>query len=766
MKRRSASCVGWRWTGGDVQVKSGGGAGASGGFTFQHRVAAWLATRMLGEASLGLQEIEQSTPTFLQCEAGQPVDDIVLRTRADGYVFLQAKAGALRLSGKASSELGKAIAQFVAQYRAGRPGGAALDSRRDRLVLAVGPACSQAIALSLPKVLHRIRGQPGEEPLTNFANSDEERRAISSVLGHVNRCWRSLAGMDPSNAEIRGMLSLIEIRTFSLDAGGADEHTAKDLLRTGVLEDPIQADAAWDRLVTSCAQFTAERLGGDTGRFQALLSEAGVRLRAAPSYRQDIERVRSHSQTTASLLRRFSFIRQDSKEVKVRRKSTEELARTISGGSLVVVGEPGAGKSGALYDVSEKLLAGGHDVILLAADRSVAPSLGALRQTLGLEHEVLDVLRSWPGSGAGFLVIDGLDAARQESAGRTLRDLIRLVMEQKSRWRVLASVRRFDLRHSAELQDLFRCEGPPVVAPELREKEFESLSHLNIPVLDDTEVAQLAEQSQALASLIGAAPLELKRLLRVPFNLHLLADLLNSGVPIAELVPVRSQIELLERYWKARVKLWNGSDDGLSDAREAVLRMACEAMVESRALQVERSRVARADTSVALTQVLSSQVLQEDEIADTLKFAHHVLFDYAVARLLLRGPVDRLVESLEGDPDLIIVIRPSIVLHFQYLWVADPQREAFWKATFATIASETLPEIVKLVGPSVAAELGTSVGDFEILRANSRAAEEQEASVAERAVMHLMGALLAKNPDELIGTNAGPWCALVEALSQ
>ncbi len=438
----------------------------------------------------------------------------------------------------------------------------------------------------------------------------------------------------------------------------------------------------------------------------------------------------------------------------------------IPGCSLVVVGEPGAGKSGALYDVSEKLLAGGYDVILLAADRSAAPSLGALRQTLGLEHEVIDVLRSWPGSGPGFLVIDGLDAARQESAGRTLRDLIRLVVGLKSRWRVSASVRRFDLRHSAELQDLFRREGPPVVAPEFREKEFESLSHLNIPVLHETEIAQISEQSLALASLIGAASLELKRLLRVPFNLHLLADLLSSGVPIAELVPVRSQIELLGRYWKARVKLWNGSDDGLSDAREAVLRMACEAMVESRALQVERSRVARAETSVALSQVLSCQMLQEDETADTLKFEHHVLFDYAVARLLLRGPVDKLVERIESDPDLTIVIRPSIVLHFQYLWIADPEREPFWKATFATIASDRLPEIAKLVGPSVAAELGTSVGDFEILRSTTRAAEEQQVSVAERAVVHLMGALLAKNPDELLGTNTGPWCGLLEALSR
>lgn len=100
---------------------------------------------------------------------------------------------------------------------------------------------------------------------------------------------------------------------------------------------------------------------------------------------------------------------------------------------LHVVGEPGAGKSGALHDVTDRLLETGVDVVLLAADRAAASNLGALRQSLGLEHEIVDVLESRPGSGPAFPIVDGLDAARAESAGRTLRDLIRLVIQDATR---------------------------------------------------------------------------------------------------------------------------------------------------------------------------------------------------------------------------------------------------------------------------------------------------------------------------------------------
>jgi len=54
-------------------------------------------------------------------------------------------------------------------------------------------------------------------------------------------------------------------------------------------------------------------------------------------------------------------------------------------------------------------------------------------------------------------------------------------------------------------------------------------------------------QSPELKVLIEQAGPKLKELLVVPFNLRLLADLLNKGVDVEELTPIRTQLELLEK---------------------------------------------------------------------------------------------------------------------------------------------------------------------------------------------------------------------------
>lgn len=748
-----------------------GGAAASGGFSFQHQVSAWLATRILGEASLVFSELEQSIPVFLKCESGQVVDDILLKTANGGLVFFQAKSGALNLSQRPGSEFAKALSQFVGQFLIGRSrkdqkDEEPLNSDRDRLVLTVTPECSASIRLHLRNTLLILRGLAAEEPIANASVNEAERNALSILLNHTTRIWKESTEKNPTDAEIKRFLSLIEIQTLAVEVGGSDEYVAKDLLRSTILADSSQAENAWDRLNAVCARFAAERSGGDARRLQALLSESGIRLRAVPSYRNDIEHLRAHSRTTASLLERFSFIQLGSQRIKIRRRSTAELENIIGQSSMIVVGEPGAGKTGALHDVAERLLEKGADLVFLAADRSAASNLGALRQSLGLEHEIVDVLESWPGSDPAYLIVDGLDAARAESAGRTLRDLIRLVVQHKGRWRVLASVRRFDLRHSTELQELFRRDKPSQLPATLEDKEFDSLSHLKVPVLDDLEIGQISQESERLGSLVAGAGSELKSLLRVPFNLRLLADLLNAGIKVDELVPIKTQIELLERYWKERVKLRSGSDDGFGDAREAVLRQTCELMVELHTLRIERALIARVETSEVLSQLLSSQVLEEEQTTDILNFEHHVLFDYAVAKLLLRGPYEKLAQRLENDPDLAIIVRPSLVLHFHYLWMIDQSREIFWKVVFGILANDKVPEIGKLVGPSVAGDLGWKLSDFERLYSNISVSEVEKPTPPDKALVYLIGALLAKSPDDLLGSNAGPWCALLERLAK
>ena len=431
---------------------------------------------------------------------------------------------------------------------------------------------------------------------------------------------------------------------------------------------------------------------------------------------------------------------------------------------------PGAGKSGALHDLVQELRDEGRDVVFLAVDHFAARSLGEIRQELGIDHDLTEILANWPGTTPAFLVIDALDAARAEPAVRTIRDLIRVIVGQQGRWHVVASIRKFDLRYSQELKQLF-AGGPPTTLEEFADPEFHSIRHLNVPRLSDEELAQIGHQSPELQQLIDGAPQELRELLRIPFNLRLMAELLGAGIAPADLTPIRTQLELLDRYWSHRVI----RSDGQGDAREGVLRRACEEMVKARALRVDRSYVAEPTLSALLTDLLSTQVLTEWQPSEALApdryvltFSHHVLFDYAVERLLLRGTPEALVKRLTDDPELVIVVRPSLVLHFQHLWTADPRRAQFWHLVFQIIRAESIPEIGKLIGPAVGAERVDTLFDLEPLCTAIESTSQATVTAAEQALRHLVGALLAAIPTEqsLVGPDAGPWCDLLERVSR
>jgi hypothetical protein len=372
------------------------------------------------------------------------------------------------------------------------------------------------------------------------------------------------------------------------------------------------------------------------------------------------------------------------------------------------------------------------------------------------------VLKNWEDEGPGFLVVDALDAARSEAAAQTFYDLISLTLQFPRRWRVVASIRRFDLRHHTRLQHLF--EGRPPT--EYSSAEFNNLNHFNVPLLSAEEWLQIPSQSPELAKLFVEAGESLRSLLLVPFNLRLASEMLGSGVTVESLTPIQTQIGLLDRYWQERVV----RKDYESDAREAVLLRVVEAMVNARSLRVSRRDVVDPSLSRALNQVLSSHILTEWEsqagaVVDrsVLTFAHHVLFDYAAAYLLFRGTPQSLIQRLESDTDLVLAVRPSIVMHFQHLWLLDSA--SFWDTYLLLLRSEQIPEIGKLVSASVAVEFMREVESFAPLIRALSSEDVRQRELAEKAYRHVTGGLLVLaapiSITSVIGSTAPPWVELL-----
>jgi hypothetical protein len=745
----------------------GGGAATAAGMNFQSLGAAWYAVGILAEDEMAppLGLAAGTRLEWLMSETGEPVDDLLVGTSSGGFIFVQAK-NSISLGESPKSEFASVVDQFVRQFLANRDPGAKtrswnrpLDPSLDRLVLLVGHASPSSIRDGLPALLEKIRSLAGR-PLADAPTNAEEERALRVLRAHLETSWKAAAAQSPSSADELSFLSLVRVQTLDTRQDGSAEREARALLRGAVLEDPTSDAVAWDIVARQCGELAARRASTDRYGLVRALVERGVATRVPPSFRSDIEKLRAYTARSLVFLSDLSKIDAGAIQVKIQRESTQPLVDAALRSSLLVVGDPGAGKSGSLHDLAEE--AGKHaDCVVLLVDRLSARTIGELREELDLEHDVVEVLKQWTSTRPGLLVIDALDAAREERAAQTIRDLIRLVVPLGKRWHVVASIRKFDLRYGEGFKKLFL--GTPPCA-QFRDEEFSSIQHVNIPRLSDRELTQIGQQAPLLADLLSNAPGELRDLVRVPFNVRLVADLLADGVSSSELTPVRTQLELLERYWSHRVL---GGDSAVGDERETILRAACEQMVATRSLHVGRAALAAFSPDV-LKALLSAHVLAEwsDGAAGSkpnryiIGFSHHVLYDYSIARLLMRGPSEQLLRRLQ-DQDFVLLARPSVGLHFQHLWTMH--RPEFWKVTFDMLAAAATPKTVELIGPTVAAQGMAATSDFQPLYERFESGIEDN-TPAEAFLGHLTGAVLTEQLP-IVGSKAKPWCEVIERLS-
>lgn len=751
--------------------RTGGGAATQAGINYQNRVAAWLCVRILAEQEAaplwGLPA--DVTLDFIRCETEQPVDDILVGTSHGGHAFIQVKHTVTSSSTK-DSALAATLEQFVRQFLAYRSGTLGknrwerpLDVNLDRLVLATSSRSSAPVTEHLPSALMRLRALSPDQSIDDAASNAEQQKALAVVRTHLGRIWLNLTGTALPQPDERLLLSLIWTQTLDVAAGERDEREAENILRSSVIENQAQAADVWNKLVTACAGYAERRSGADRSILQQQLAASNVRIKAPQSYRADIEKLRHHSVTTLQALSDLSMIRVGERVIKIDRPSSAALRNAAEEQSIVVVGDPGAGKSGVLYDLVDALTKENRDVVFLAVDRLEARSLGGLRLELGLEREFVEILKNWPGNEPALLVVDALDAARSEASAQTFYDLLAGVLRAPGRWRVVASIRKFDLRHNVKLHDLFAGEPPT----EFQSREFYNLRHLNVRLLDVEEWKQIARQSTELANLVVKASDSLRELLLVPFNVRLAGELLGGGISVESLTPIETQIGLLDRYWSERVI----RQDREGDARETLLTRAVEAMVRTRSLRVNRREVVYEPMlGRTLDDLLSSHILSEwqptpDAPADrsVLTFAHHMLFDYGAARLLLRGTAQSFIARLEQEPEIVMAIRPSIVMHFEHEWLRD--KDLFWDAVFRVIRSERIPEIGKLIGPTVAVDLAKDTADFAPLLRGLSNTDVKIRETSEKTLRHVAGAILVAATDskeKLVGPSAPPWAELLD----
>ncbi|MEV0570314.1 hypothetical protein [Dactylosporangium sp. NPDC050588] len=442
----------------------------------------------------------------------------------------------------------------------------------------------------------------------------------------------------------------------------------------------------------------------------AALEGEGFHLQAPTRLRPDVQRLRRlAAQNLQSLAADVSIATPDGPVTLTR--SVEPLLG-VAAGNVAITGAPGSGKS-ALLSAYASEIGRQADLVVLRADE-LRGSAGQTRQELNLRHDLVEVLRGWSGPRRGVLLLDGLDQTRGADASGWLSHLASQL--RGTRWRIVASIRSFDLRQGRRWKEMFG--GEPVDAQHA-DPDLHDIRHLLVEDLDEEELGPLLKASPHMARVIQAADPRVRQIMANPFNIDIAGKLLAAGL-LTGLDLVTSRIDLLDQYWLYRVT----GDGGNSYDRTCALRATIDHMVTDRRQQVGDPATLRIDGAArtALRELIRDGVVRElprkpGYPNPPIALAHPVLFDYAVAVLAL-GDVtvaDSLADRLDDDPNLSMIVRPSLDYRLGISWRTDPSRTSFWQLALRLAADDAGHELAAAAAASVAAQHLASADDLRHL---------------------------------------------------
>lgn len=371
-----------------------------------------------------------------------------------------------------------------------------------------------------------------------------------------------------------------------------------------------------------------------------------------------------------------------------------ELAAFAVAGNGLIVGQPGVGKSYTLAALRDTLKSAGIPHLVLPVERLGRGTAADLRAILRKDGDFVELLRSAAPSSKrpAILIFDGFDAARGENERAGVFQLIlRAVNELRGQWNTIVSVRSFDAKKSQRLLELF---------PENDTNDTPATSscrQFSIPPLNPQELEQAFGQIPGLRELHSGGRQEFRTLLTVPFNLWLVERILLDGAKANEFSHVTSEVQLLEMYWRYRVRRAPHAE-----AREFILKSATQEMVKDHTLAVRRDKVYHPSAHVAWESLFSDEILCEvAEREAHVTFTHNILFDFAVSIYLLEPDPARLAQFLAEEPARPLFLRPSLVYHFTRLW--HFARDIFWRNFWSVVQRQEMHirQIVRLVLPAV-----------------------------------------------------------------
>ena len=725
-------------------VMPAGGRATASGMNFQAGVGAWFAAHLATATPLGARFGLSATalPTKLQFETARFLDDIQMDLSDGSSILVQCKTRPA-LSAATGGPFANTIAQLVSLLITLRKEGSEPDPARTAAVLAVASDASRSLDDLEAACRHFDLGASWTDAMERV--SAKQAAALGVLAESVRAAWKSASAGTPTEADLATLARLLRIVRFAVDDSGVDRREAAGLIGSKLLGDEGAGIAALASLGQVVDWMTRTGAPADRANLLKRLRSTGFADTRSPGYDHDIQRLVAKTASELARLARHARL-PTSPTAPIPRECMPALAEAIAGGSLLVIGEPGAGKTGVLVTLVERLVQGTAPLVLLSVD-SLSSVIGrdALRTELQLDHDLLDVLANWPGSEPGILVIDALDASRGGPSEAVFANLIEEgVRRLGERWSIAASIRTFDLKNGARFRTVMAGEPP---SKTYLDPDLVAVRHFLVPRLSAAEVRSLAGFDPELSRLVASAPPRLEELLRNVFNLSLAADLVKGGATADSIASVNTQSDLIWRYEDARLD---------TDRLRIAVGDTLEVMVDKRRLTVNRSRI----RNEAVDDVVQRGVLAQ--AGDRVAFAHHVLFDHAAGRYYLEwDDMEALATQVSSDPAIGLLLGPALSFAIEKAWREDePGHAASWRFIVRLCAREDVDPVVTSVALRTAAEGVAGPEDVAGLVDLFRAASSHaELAAALDRLARFVG-MRAKMPGGLPAAAKAAWAAV------